>query len=82
MPYYRSFAPGQASYMYRKDPDNRDLRGGDYTSIVTLRYIPIIWAQHRALFQGHTTKKDISMLNVEFLLRITLKRSVGVIFER
>jgi hypothetical protein len=60
-------------------PENQDESNGNSIIKLWLQFIPIFGALHSQLRKGHTTKKDISMLNVKFLSCITLKRSIRVI---
>jgi len=69
---------GMPLYTLDMCPENRDESNGNSIVRLWLQFIPIFGALHSQLRKGHTTKKDISMLNVKFISCITLKRSFGV----
>jgi hypothetical protein len=48
-------------------PENRDELQQELDKNIPLRFTPIFGAQHRLLFQGQNTKKDISVLTIHFL---------------
>jgi hypothetical protein len=60
-------------------PENRDESNGNSIVKLWLQFIPIFGALHSQLRKGRTTKKDISMLILQFLSCITLKLSARVI---
>jgi len=60
-------------------PENRDESNRNSIVKLWLQFIPIFGALHSQLRKGHTTKKDISMLNVQCISWITLKRSARII---
>jgi hypothetical protein len=76
---FRSLFRFMPLYILAICPENRDESNGNSNIKLWLQFIPIFGALHSQLLKGHTTKKDISMLNKRFLSPITMKRSGGVI---
>jgi hypothetical protein len=50
-------------------PENRDESNENSIVRLWLQFIPIFGALHSQLRKGHTTKKDISVLYIQFLRR-------------